>query len=99
MGALESLGLFFTNIGQLIINFPAMLLLFGSVIMGIVFGATPGLTATLGVALIHRNRTDYRLRMTDLHSEAIVQSAFPLPPPFGDPTHPTTRRFPMRFKC
>lgn len=43
---------FFIEVGQLLINPGAMLLLFASVIMGIIFGATPGLTATLGVALL-----------------------------------------------
>ncbi len=38
--------------GAVLINPSAMLLLFGSVFMGIMFGATPGLTATLGVALL-----------------------------------------------
>ncbi|MBI9101811.1 MAG: tripartite tricarboxylate transporter permease [Spirochaetales bacterium] len=48
-GTLQS---FFIEIGMLLINPGAMLLLFASVIMGIIFGATPGLTATLGVALL-----------------------------------------------
>lgn len=43
---------FFVEILHLLINPGAMLLLFASVIMGIIFGATPGLTATLGVALL-----------------------------------------------
>ncbi len=52
MGFLGSLQIFFTNIGGMLISPSVMLLLFGSVIMGIIFGATPGLTATLGVALL-----------------------------------------------
>ena len=43
---------FFIEIGQLLTNPATIALLFGSVIMGIIFGATPGLTATLGVALL-----------------------------------------------
>lgn len=38
--------------GAMLISPSTMLILFGSVIMGIIFGATPGLTATLGVALL-----------------------------------------------
>ncbi|QEN08143.1 transporter [Oceanispirochaeta crateris] len=52
MGFLEPLQIFFTNIGAMMLNPMTMLILFGSVIMGIIFGATPGLTATLGVALL-----------------------------------------------
>ncbi len=49
---LETLQTFFFEIIQLLVNPGAMLLLFASVVMGIIFGATPGLTATLGVALL-----------------------------------------------
>ncbi|MFW6338017.1 MAG: tripartite tricarboxylate transporter permease, partial [Alkalispirochaetaceae bacterium] len=52
MGALESLGLFFSNFGELVVQPVNVLMLFGSVILGIIFGALPGLTATLGVALL-----------------------------------------------
>jgi putative tricarboxylic transport membrane protein len=52
MGALQALGHFFTNLGLLMANPVKILILFGSVIMGIIFGAVPGLTATLGVALL-----------------------------------------------
>lgn len=52
MGFLDSLQIFFSNMGAMLINPSSMLILFGSVIMGIIFGATPGLTATLGVALL-----------------------------------------------
>jgi putative tricarboxylic transport membrane protein len=50
--AIASLQQFALEVGMLLINPGAMLLLFASVIMGIIFGATPGLTATLGVALL-----------------------------------------------
>ncbi len=50
--ALQSLGLFFGHIASLGTNPMILLVLFGAVIMGILFGATPGLTATLGVALL-----------------------------------------------
>lgn len=52
MEMLQQLGMFVTQLGQLLIDPGAMLVLFGSVILGIIFGATPGLTATLGVALL-----------------------------------------------
>ena len=49
--ALNALKIFSGSIGSLVIDPAAMLLLFLAVIMGIIFGAIPGLTATLGVAL------------------------------------------------
>ncbi|MBN2659497.1 MAG: tripartite tricarboxylate transporter permease [Spirochaetales bacterium] len=52
MGFLEPLQIFLMSIVGLIANPVNILILFGSVIMGIIFGATPGLTATLGVALL-----------------------------------------------
>ncbi|MDA3810966.1 MAG: tripartite tricarboxylate transporter permease [Spirochaetaceae bacterium] len=52
MAFLEPFQIFFTSIGGMITNPVTMLILFGSVMMGIIFGATPGLTATLGVALL-----------------------------------------------
>ena len=52
IGIFHSFGTFFTGLGGMIIDPTSMLLLFGSVLMGIIFGATPGLTATLGVALL-----------------------------------------------
>lgn len=52
MGAVEALGNFFANMGALVMDPVNILILFGAVIMGIIFGATPGLTATLGVALL-----------------------------------------------
>jgi putative tricarboxylic transport membrane protein len=52
MEILGQFGAFFGNLGAYLVDPVSMLLLFGSVIMGIIFGATPGLTATLGVALL-----------------------------------------------
>lgn len=52
MEALQALGNFFASIGVLVGNPVNLLVLFGAVVMGILFGATPGLTATLGVALL-----------------------------------------------
>ena len=52
MSILEALTTFFSNLGHLVIDPVNILLLFGSVLMGIIFGAMPGLTATLGVALL-----------------------------------------------
>ncbi len=52
MAALHSLGIFFDNLAGFATDPVILLILFGSVILGIVFGATPGLTATLGVALL-----------------------------------------------
>jgi putative tricarboxylic transport membrane protein len=52
MGFFEPLQIFFISILGLISSPTTILILFGSVIMGIIFGATPGLTATLGVALL-----------------------------------------------
>ncbi len=39
-------------VGSLVVDPINILILFGAVLMGIIFGATPGLTATLGVALL-----------------------------------------------
>lgn len=44
--------IFFSSIGAILINPYQLFLLFGSVLLGIIFGALPGLTATLGVALL-----------------------------------------------
>lgn len=52
MEFLEPLQVFFMNLVGVVSNPVNILILFGSVIMGIIFGATPGLTATLGVALL-----------------------------------------------
>jgi len=52
MQFLSLFGNMVSSIGSLLINPLAILLLFGSVFLGIVFGALPGLTATLGVALL-----------------------------------------------
>ena len=43
---------FWGIVGNLVVDPINILILFGAVLMGIVFGATPGLTATLGVALL-----------------------------------------------
>lgn len=52
MEMLQIYSTFFARVGGLLIDPIGMLILFGSVIMGIIFGATPGLTSTLGVALL-----------------------------------------------
>jgi putative tricarboxylic transport membrane protein len=48
----EQLYIFFQQIFILIANPINVLILFGSVLLGIIFGAMPGLTATLGVGLL-----------------------------------------------
>ena len=48
----EQLSVFFQQIFILIANPFNVLILFGAVLLGIIFGAMPGLTATLGVALL-----------------------------------------------
>jgi len=48
----EQLFVFFQQIFILIANPINVLILFGAVLLGIIFGAMPGLTATLGVALL-----------------------------------------------
>ncbi|GAI65939.1 unnamed protein product, partial [marine sediment metagenome] len=48
----EQLSVFFQQIFVLIANPINVLILFGAVLLGIIFGAMPGLTATLGVALL-----------------------------------------------
>ena len=48
----EQLFIFFQQIYILMINPLNVLILFGAVLLGIIFGAMPGLTATLGVALL-----------------------------------------------
>jgi len=49
---LERLGSFFALLAHLALDPINMLTLYGAVILGIIFGALPGLTATLGVALL-----------------------------------------------
>ncbi len=49
---LERFGVFFVNLAEMAFNPIGVMLLFGSVFLGIIFGAMPGLTATLGVALL-----------------------------------------------
>lgn len=48
----EQLFIFFQQIYMLMANPVNVLILFGAVLLGIIFGAMPGLTATLGVALL-----------------------------------------------
>ncbi len=48
----ERLGTFFEILGGMITDPASMAILFGSVLLGILFGAMPGLTSTLGVALL-----------------------------------------------
>ena len=52
MNILQQFGVFFSAIFSILTNPVQMLILFGSTLLGIVFGALPGLTATLGVALL-----------------------------------------------
>lgn len=48
----ERLGTFFEILGGMVTDPASIALLFGSVFLGILFGAMPGLTSTLGVALL-----------------------------------------------
>lgn len=48
----ERLGSFFEIIGGMVTDPVSLAILFGSVLLGILFGAMPGLTSTLGVALL-----------------------------------------------
>ena len=48
----DRFGEYFLNIYQLLLDPVNIAILFGSVLLGIIFGALPGLTATLGVALL-----------------------------------------------
>ena len=48
----EQFGTFFATLALLVSSPSNLLLLLGSSFLGIVFGALPGLTATLGVALL-----------------------------------------------
>ncbi|PKL10221.1 MAG: transporter, partial [Spirochaetae bacterium HGW-Spirochaetae-8] len=52
MNIVQQFGIFFSNIFSIISSPSLLLILFGSTLMGIIFGALPGLTATLGVALL-----------------------------------------------
>ena len=52
MFAFDQLSVLFFNIWQIATDPLSIALLFGSVLLGIMFGALPGLTATLGVALL-----------------------------------------------
>ncbi|MDP2791988.1 MAG: tripartite tricarboxylate transporter permease [Rectinemataceae bacterium] len=52
MDILQQFSVFFSSIFSIVTNPVQMLILFGSTLLGIIFGALPGLTATLGVALL-----------------------------------------------
>lgn len=52
MTILNQFSVFFAQIGSILTSPSQLLLLFGCTFMGIIFGALPGLTATLGVALL-----------------------------------------------
>lgn len=52
MFIVERIGTFLGIVGQFATDPFIMVILFGSTVLGIVFGAMPGLTATLGVALL-----------------------------------------------
>ena len=52
MNVLARIGEFFGIVGHLAADPISLAVLFGSVILGILFGAMPGLTSTLGVALL-----------------------------------------------
>src|SRR4030042_6365772 len=52
MFILERIWDFYVTVFSTAFNLENILLLFGSVILGIIFGAMPGLTATLGVGLL-----------------------------------------------
>lgn len=52
MMLIERLTTFFQIIGSMLVDPTSLAVLFGSVLLGILFGATPGLTSTLGVALL-----------------------------------------------
>lgn len=48
----QQFSIFFASLVSIVTNPAQMLILFGTVLLGIIFGALPGLTATLGVALL-----------------------------------------------
>ncbi len=52
MDILQQFGTFFASFAEIFSHPANLLVLLGSVILGIIFGALPGLTATLGVALL-----------------------------------------------
>ena len=52
MNILNQFSVFFAQIGSILTNPSQILLLFACTFVGIIFGALPGLTATLGVALL-----------------------------------------------
>jgi putative tricarboxylic transport membrane protein len=52
MSIIQQLGNFYLQVFQLAFNLENIIILFCATILGIIFGAMPGLTATLGVALL-----------------------------------------------
>ncbi len=52
MIVLERINTFFDIAAGMVIDPLSLAILFGSVLLGILFGAMPGLTSTLGVALL-----------------------------------------------
>ena len=52
MVILERIGFYFQTVFQIASDPVHLAILFGSVMLGIIFGAMPGLTSTLGVALL-----------------------------------------------
>ena len=52
MDILGQFSVFFSTIGSMFTHPTQLLLMFGCTLMGIIIGALPGLTATLGVALL-----------------------------------------------
>lgn len=52
MDIAQQFGAFFSTLLSIVTNPAQMLILFGTTLLGIIFGALPGLTATLGVALL-----------------------------------------------
>lgn len=52
MDIAQQFSYFFSNIFTILVNPVQLVILFSSTLMGIIFGALPGLTATLGVALL-----------------------------------------------
>ncbi|MFA6892019.1 MAG: tripartite tricarboxylate transporter permease [Sphaerochaetaceae bacterium] len=52
MNILGQFGIFFSRIGVILGNPSQMILMMGCTFLGIIFGAMPGLTSTLGVALL-----------------------------------------------
>ena len=49
---IDTFGIYLQSLGHVVGSPVHLALLFGSVLLGIIFGALPGLTSTLGVALL-----------------------------------------------